>query len=319
LFALLRDPAQPRKSPVDLVGLSLLTVGLGTMQYVLTEGERHYWFSDATIDVTTVLCVGSLVSLIVWELFGTRNPVVDLRVLANRSVSAGSLLALALGVVIFGSTYTLPQLSQGPLGFTPTLSGELFLLRAVPIALLTPIIVRLVARFDPRFFLAGGFLLLAGGTAVQATITTAQAGFWTFTLALVLVGAAGSLLFVPLTIAVLGSTTPQEGPKASAFTTLALQLGGSIAVAGLDVIIDRRWAFHSAILGAAINRANPTVQQFLQHNSAAELAHLVNLQAAILAYADATFVTAAVAALFLPLVFFMRKPNARGGPAEAAG
>jgi len=70
LFALLRDPAQPRKSPVDLVGLSLLTVGLGTMQYVLTEGERHYWFSDATIDVTTVLWVGSLVSLIVWELFG---------------------------------------------------------------------------------------------------------------------------------------------------------------------------------------------------------------------------------------------------------
>jgi len=43
-------------------------------------------------------------------------------------------------------------------------------------------------------------------------------------------------------------------------------------VAGLDVIIDRRWAFHSATLGAAINRANPTVQQFLQHNSAAELA-----------------------------------------------
>ncbi len=74
LFALLRDPAQPRKSPVDLVGLSLLTVGLGTMQYVLTEGERHYWFSDPTIVVTTVLCVGSLVGLIVWELFGTRNP-----------------------------------------------------------------------------------------------------------------------------------------------------------------------------------------------------------------------------------------------------
>jgi DHA2 family multidrug resistance protein len=319
LFALLRDPAQPRKTPVDSVGLGLLAVGLGTMQYVLTEGERHYWFSDASIDITTVLCVGSLVSLVLWELFGARNPVIDLRVLANRSVSAGSLLALALGVVIFGSTYTLPQLSQGPLGFTPTLSGELFLLRAVPIALLTPVIVRLVARFDARFFLAGGFILLAGGTALQATITTAQAGFWTFALALILVGAAGSLLFVPLTIAVLGSTTPREGPKASAFTTLALQLGGSIAVAGLDVVIDRRWAFHSAILGASVNRSSPTVQQFLQHGSTGQLAHLVNLQASILAYADATFATAAVAALFLPLVFFMRKPKRQGAPTEVPG
>ncbi len=166
LFALLRDPVRARKTPVDFVGLGLLSVGFGTMQYVLTEGERHYWFADGLLDIATVLCVASLISFVVWELFGTENPIVDLRVLTNRSVSAGTLLSLALGMVIFGSTYTLPQLSQGPLGFTPTLSGELFILRAIPIALLTPVIVRLVARFDPRFFLFGGFVLLATGTAI---------------------------------------------------------------------------------------------------------------------------------------------------------
>ncbi|MDQ2908132.1 MAG: DHA2 family efflux MFS transporter permease subunit [Candidatus Eremiobacteraeota bacterium] len=320
MFTLLRDPVKARKAAVDFIGLVLLAVGLGTMQYVLTEGERNYWFSDATIVVATVICVASLVAFVLWELFGTEKPIVDLHVLRNRSVSAGTLLALALGMVIFGSTYTLPQVTQGPLGFTPTLSGELFIIRAIPIALFTPLMVRLVARFDPRYFLAGGFVLLAAGTGIQALVTTDQSGFWTFALALVLVGAGAAMLFVPLTIAVLGATTPQEGPKASAFTTLALQLGGSVAIAALDVLIDRRWSFHSAILGAAITRSSPTVQQYLQHGSVAGLAGIVNLQAAILAYADATFVIAVVAALFMPLVFFMRKPKKRGAaPAEAAG
>lgn len=319
LFALLKDPTVPRKVPIDFIGLSLLSVGLGTMQYVLTEGERHYWFADTTVAIMAVLSVSTLVSFVFWELNGTGNPVVDLRVLRNRSVSAGSLLALALGMVILGSTYTLPQFTQGPLGFTPTLSGQLFILRALPIALATPIIVRLVSKIDPRYFLGVGFIVMAVGTGLQGLVTTGQASFWTFAVALVLVGLGAAMLFVPLTIAVLGATTPQEGPKASAFVNLAVQLGGSIAVALLDVVIDRRWAFHSAVLGGAIVPSNTTVQQYLAQGTAGQLAQLVNSQAAILAYADATFVTALIAAVFMPLVFIMRKPGKPAGPVEVGG
>jgi len=319
LLALLKDPTTARSTPIDFIGLALLSTGLGTMQYVLTEGERHYWFSDPTIFALTLACVVSLAFFIYWELKGTANPIVDLRVLRNRSVSAGSLLALALGGVIFGSTYTLPQFTQGPLGFSPTLSGQLFILRAVPIALLTPVIVRLVAKVDPRYFLGAGFIVMAIGSAMQAFITTGQASYWTFAAALIMVGAGAAMLFVPLTIAVLGATTPQEGPKAGAMTNLAVQLGGSIAVAGLDVVLDQRWTFHSVVLGAAIVPSNVTVQQYLRHGSLGQLAQLVNGQAAILAYADATFVVAIVAALFMPLVFLMRKPKRAGGPVEVGG
>jgi DHA2 family multidrug resistance protein len=256
---------------------------------------------------------------VVWELKGTTSPIVDLRVLRNRSVAAGSLLALALGAVIFGSTYTLPQFTQGPLGFTPTLSGELFILRALPILLLTPIIVRLVAKVDPRYFLGAGFIVMAIGSAMQAFITTLQASYWTFAIALILVGAGAAMLFVPLTIAVLGATKPQDGPKASAMTNLAVQLGGSIAVAGLDVVLDQRWSFHSVILGGGIVASNPNVTQYLRTGTIGGLASIVNGQAAILAYADATFVVAIVAAAFMPLVFLMAKPKRAAGPVEVGG
>jgi len=319
LSLMLRDPDVARRAPIDVVGLLLLAAGLGSMQYVLTEGERHYWFADTSIVLMTALMVVSLGAFVYWELFGTRNPVVDLRVLRNRSVSAGSILALALGAAIFGSTYTLPQFTQGPLGFTPTLSGALFILRAAPIMVATPIIVRVTGKIDPRILLGSGFVLIALGSWLQAGITTEEAGFWTFAVALIVTGLGAALLFVPLSIAVLGATTPAEGPKASAFVNLSTQLGGSIAVAGLDVLIDQRWTFHSEILGANESLSNPVVHDFLQHGSAGQLADIVNGQAVILSYADATLAIAIVCIVCAPLIFFMRKPKAPAGPIEMGG
>jgi DHA2 family multidrug resistance protein len=313
LFAMLKDPGRPKAGAIDIGGLIFLSIGLGTMQYVLTEGERNYWFASAPIAIAAVLCVASLAAFVWYELKAAHNPIVDLRVFKNRSVAAGSLLALALGGVIFGSTYTLPQFTQGPLGFTPTLSGELFILRALPIALLTPIIVNVAAKIDSRWLLGFGFIFIAIGCCAQAWISTIDATFWTFATGLVLVGIGAAMLFTPLSIAVLGATTPTEGPKASAMVNLSLQLGGSITIAALDVLIDRSWAAHSQALGANVTLANPVVQQALTTTSVAQISNTVNLQASIIAYADATYAIAFLAIIFAPLIFLMRKPKKMAG------
>jgi DHA2 family multidrug resistance protein len=319
LFLMLKDPNKARAGPIDFVGLLFLSGALGTMQYVLTEGERHDWFADPTILATTVLMGICAVGFCYWELHGTRDPVVDLRVLRNRSVSTGSILALALGAAIFGSTYTLPQFTQGPLGFTPTLSGMLFILRAAPILVVTPILVRLTGKVDPRYFLGSGFLLIALGSWLQFEVTTPEASFWSFASALIITGVGAAMLFIPLSIAVLGATTPAEGPKAGAFVNLATQLGGSIAVAGLDVLIDRRWTFHATALGGGSTLANPQVQSFLQQGTLAQLSAAVNGQAVVMAYADATLAIAAMCVLCAPLILFMRRPKPPSGPVEVGG
>jgi len=317
LGLMLRDPEPGRASQVDFVGLLLLAAGLGSMQYVLTEGEPHYWFADPAVLTTSIVMVVSLCGFVYWELAGTKTPIVDLRVLRNRSVAAGSILGLALGTAIFGSTYILPQFTQGPLGFTPTLSGLLFILRALPIMLMTPLIVRFVGRVDPRVLLGSGFILVSVGGWLQAIVTSGQSNFWSFAPSLIVTGVGSALLFIPLSIAVLGATTPQDGPKAAAFINLSLQLGGSISVAALDVIIDRRWSFHSSVLSDDATLQSPAVQAFLQHGgTVGQLAGLVNSQAAILAYADATMVIAVVCILCSPLVLFMRR---RPQPATPGG
>jgi MFS transporter, DHA2 family, multidrug resistance protein len=309
LLMLLRDPTDPRDSRVDVTGLILLAVALSTMQFVLTEGERYYWFASDAITVATIFCVSGLAAFIYWELYAAHSPIVDLTVFKNRSVASGFVLALALGAVIFGSTYVLPQLTQGPLGFTPTLSGELFILRAVPIAALTPVAARIAGRIDSRWLLGAGFLLMAVGLWLQVGITTATAAFWSFAIPLIIVGAASALLFVPLSIAVLGNTTPSEGPKAAAMVNLGVQLGGSIAIALLDVVVDRRMTLHSQVLGSYENIRSLPVEQFLQHGGTLiGLSTIVASQSAVLAFADATYVMALVALFCIPLVLIMRRP-----------
>jgi DHA2 family multidrug resistance protein len=316
LMLMLKDPGKAVAGAIDVVGLVLLTAGLGSMQYVLTEGEQNYWFADPTILAMALVMVVTLVGFVFWELFGTGAPVVDLRILRNRSVAAGSFLAVALGVVIFGSTYTLPQFSQGPLGFTPSLSGFLFIFRAAPILVVAPLIVRLTGKVDPRVFLALGFIIVGIGTSTQAWVTTSDAGFWTFAIPLALTGAGSAMLFIPLSIAILGATTPAEGPKASAFINLSTQLGGSIAVAGLSAYLDQRQSIHADALRTNATLSNVPTQEFLKTNPLTALSDLVNGQALILAYSDATMVIAVVAFVGIPFVLLMRKGKPPAAAAE---
>lgn len=110
-----------------------------------------------SIAASTVVFAATFSSFVWWERFGTKTPIVDLRILANRSVATGIILSAAIGIAAFGSSYTMPQLTQGTLGFTPSLSGFLFLVRAFPIMLATLPLVFLASRIDTRFWSASAF------------------------------------------------------------------------------------------------------------------------------------------------------------------
>ncbi|HEV8019900.1 MAG TPA: DHA2 family efflux MFS transporter permease subunit [Candidatus Lustribacter sp.] len=309
LWIFLRDPEGKRDLPVDAVGLGLLAATLATLQYVLTEGERHDWLGDPTIATCTAVCAVALLAFVAWELYGTPTPIVDLRILASRSVAAGTVLSAVIGIVGLGSAYTLPQLTQGPLGFTPSLSGLLFLVRAVPIMLVTLPLVFLASKIDTRMLVAFGFAVVAVSADLLGHATTSDSSFGTFVLPQVLSGIGIVTLYIPLSIAVLGATTPEQGPKASAFLNLGLQLGGSAGIAALTVFIDQREAFHSTMIAAGATLGNLNVRDFA--GTTAQLAHLIDVQSVVISYADATYLVGILCVVCLPLVFLLRRPAAR--------
>ncbi len=315
--ALLRDPQRRGRPSVDGMGLALLATGLGSLQYVLDEGERYDWFKDANILRIALLALVSLVLFVYWEL-RVKNPIVDIRILIhNRVVAVGSLLAMTLAFSLFGGVILAPQFQQSLLNFTATLSGLSILTRALGIMVMTFVTLGLLNRLKmrPQVLLGIGFLIVAAANFLTAQVLTTQSVFGTFVFPLVLGGVGFGMLFVPLSVAVLSSVHGADTQKATSLISLCQQLGGSISTAVLVTLLDRRAAFHQDILAGNITLASPAVQRALAaHAPLTLLAGLVQQQAATMAFADAFFFLGAVTLVLTPLVLFLRS----NAPAHAS-
>jgi MFS transporter, DHA2 family, multidrug resistance protein len=306
---MLRNPTDPEPAGVDTGGIMLLTLALGGLQFVLEEGERRDWFSSASIVIAAVTAAIGSVAFVLWELFGTREPIVDLRILRYRTVSVGVVLAAGIAATLFGTTFVLPQYTQGILGFTAFGSGELLLFRALPIMLIAPVVAGLVGagRVDVRAAMATGYLLTAIGSFLIAGMTSSSTSFTQLLPGLVIGGLGTAMLFIPLLIAVQTATSAEDAPKASSFITLAFQLGGSVASAMLVTLIDRRADFHAQIIGGNLTLDHPAVRNALQVISPAQLAAMATAQAQTLAFADVAYAAAAIAAVLIPIVFLLQR------------
>ncbi|HTV73598.1 MAG TPA: DHA2 family efflux MFS transporter permease subunit, partial [Candidatus Acidoferrales bacterium] len=141
----LRNPEKARVLPLDALGLAFLAIGIGSLQYVLDQGEQKDWFGDQSIVIAAWLAGLGLLAFVYWERT-TSQPIVNFSVLRYRTVWAGSILGMVLGISLYGSVLILPQYTQGTLGFTATLSGLMLVMRAGSIMLLTPPTAALVQR-----------------------------------------------------------------------------------------------------------------------------------------------------------------------------
>ncbi len=316
----LRDPQDAENVPGDLFGIVFLAVGVGGVQYVLDEGARNDWFSDPGIVAAAIAGAAGYIGFVIWELYGTRTPIVKLSVFRNRSVAFGSAIAIVLGVPLFGAMLILPQYVSGLLGFTATLSGTLILVRAVPIALVTPLAGLLVqsGKIDPRVMLAMGVIVSGIGTIWQAYTTTSGADFSTFVAPLIMQGIGCGMLFVPLLFSVLGAVkNPEDSTAVSAFINLFFQLGGSIAAATLVTLLGQRQALHMDTLSGLATISRVPVREAIgsgQHleSVAAGLSQLVNQQSLAFAFADVFLVIGMATLIVLPLIAGLPKPDTAG-------
>jgi DHA2 family multidrug resistance protein len=323
ILTMMRNPTDPKPIPVDGIGLGLLAMGLGSLQYILDEGQRNDWFDDPIVRLfgfTTVLGIGAFVW---WELYGTKRPIVDLRAYKYRAIAAGSVMGFAIGAVLFGAAVILPQYVQADLGFTATLAGLLVFVRSIFIALLTVFIVRVVGagKIDIKILLVTGFALIGVSQIWLGYITTSLNDFNSLLGPAIMAGIGLGLLFVPLSIAVLSAIPPEMVPKATSFQALSLQLGGSFSTAALITILARRFAFHQSVLAEAATPDNLALQNLIQttHSTTAAVGNLyqqILVQASVMAYADCQWALGALTFVLLPLVFVLpkRKKDAPRAP-----
>ena len=109
--------AKKRVGPIDSIGLGLIAVGLGALEYVLDKGQEEDWFNSHTIVIFSAIAAVSLVSFVLWE-WRQEHPVVEVRLFKNGTFAVSSLMMLVLGMALYGSTVLLPLTPAN--NYTPT-------------------------------------------------------------------------------------------------------------------------------------------------------------------------------------------------------
>jgi DHA2 family multidrug resistance protein len=139
----------------DYLGIALLALGLGCLDYVLEEGARWDWFGDDTIRICAWIGALAGIAFIVRSLIVAR-PVVDLRALANRNFSLGCLFSFVTGIGIFGLVYLTPLFLGHVRGFIAWQIGAALLTMGVVQLAVIPIYSVVASRVDLRWLLMFG-------------------------------------------------------------------------------------------------------------------------------------------------------------------
>ncbi|SDI64746.1 MFS transporter, DHA2 family, multidrug resistance protein [Bradyrhizobium sp. Rc2d] len=311
---------------VDYVGFALVAIGLGSLEFVLDEGQRNDWFGSNMIVVFAVLAAVSLLALIPWEL--TREePIVDLRLLGRRQFGACFLVMLGTGAVLISTTQLLPQLLQTELNYTAMLAGLALSPGGVATLVLMPVVGRLVGIVQPKYLIMFGAAIAAFSmwhlTGLTGDITYGYAALSRIFLALGL-----PFLFLPVTTASYDGIAPDKTNQASALINVARNIGGSMGVALAQTILAQRQQFHQSRL---IEHAAPSdlgYQQTIeamtryfqaQGSNASDAASqavawvgkTLQQQVDFLAYIDVFWTLAIVAVLMIPTAAVLRRIDLR--------
>ena len=336
----LHDPPGMRQpsANIDWAGIGLLAVGLGALQYVLEQGQEKDWFQDPLI-LRLAIFAGLALSTAIWWELSPRNkaPVVNFRILKNRSLASAIFLFVALGFGLYGVVFIFPLFTQNILGFTPTETGLVLMPGGIATAISAILCGRLLSGAKPlvdsRVLIAIGIFLFCYSMWDLSKMTP-QSGTQDTQLALLIRGFGMGLLFTPINNVAYGSIHPHEAQQASGLINLSRQLGGSFGIAILGNYVAKHTATHYADLAQNLYPSNPLLQQRLQEytqlfvskgmsapvaKQAAYglLAKTVGAQAQVLSFDDAFKMSLLTFLVLLPAIFLLRKPKSAAMPAEA--
>jgi DHA2 family multidrug resistance protein len=325
----LHDPPGMRipSLSVDYLGALLLTIGLGSLQYVLEEGQQNDWFNDPTILRVAIVSGAALAGLLFWELTPlNKHPIVDLRILRNRQLSMSIVLLTATGFALYGGVYLYPLFTQTVLGFTPTQTGLVLVpggvLSGVGAIFCGKVLNGRKPLLDPRVLIVLGIAIFTVSMWQLGHLTLAS-GEDDTRLALLVRGLGLGFLTTPINQVAYASVNPREAQQASGLINLSRQLGGSFGIAILGTYLTNQSALHRANLVSHLTNANSQLPAWLRAAQGGLMAHgyshsgatrgamalldaNVNLQAQVMSYNDSFLLILLIFIAVLPAVFLLR-------------
>ena len=317
----------------DYWGIFSMAIGLGSMEYVLEEGERKDWFGNPLIVRFAIVAVIFITLFLVIELT-SKNPFVNLRVFRYRRFTLCCTILGALGLALYGTVYLIPLYLAQVQGYSAFQIGLTLMWVGLPQLVILPFVPKLMKIVDPRIIAGVGVILFAGSCFIDAFLNPDFA-MDQFRFSNIVRALGQPLIFVPLLSMSTEGLPRSEAGSASALFNMTRNIGGSVGIATLSTILTQREHLHSVRVGESVTIYSQAVQARLSmltdlftskgldpatasSYALAALNHSVQSESYIMAYSDCFLVIGAALLLSGVSLFFLPKSSATMGgmPAE---
>jgi DHA2 family multidrug resistance protein len=327
IYSFIFDPPyqqlREKGEKVDYIGLTLLCLGLGSLQMVLDKGQLEDWFNSDFIVLFSVVGVASIVFFVFWEL-RQKNPVLDLRIFKDASFATGNAVLFVGFFSFFGSIVLLPIYLQTLLGYTAYDAGLVLGPAGAISIVILPLVGKATERIDSRFLLGTGLLISAYALYYMSRFNL-QIDFETAVMGRVIQGLGMPFFFVSLSFVTMAYVPKERMNNASAIFNLLRNMGGSFGVAFVTTVLARRAQFHQHRLVDHLTPYDPRLSipfndlkdylstklgTFADQTQIAGAVIYRGLQreAASLAFNDAFFIQALLFLGLVGLLWIIRKP-----------
>jgi len=318
----------------DYIGMALMAVFLGCLEYTLEEGPRWDWFGDDTIRATAWISAIAGAAFI-WRSLSYSQPVLDLRALTSRNFALGCFFSFVTGIGIFATIYLTPLFLARVRGFSALQIGEAVFTTGLFQVCAIPVYTLLARRIDLRWLMMFGLACFAV-SMWNFTPITHDWGWRELLLPQAFRGFSQQFAVAPTVTLTLGGLAPDRLKLASGLFNLMRNLGGAIGIAACGTILNDRTNLHFLRLAEHLNDANAAMLQFVQRVAASEtiarggdalhghaaalraLASLTLREAQTQSYADAFFVIALCFVVATAMVPLMRRIAAPAAPPRDA-
>jgi MFS transporter, DHA2 family, multidrug resistance protein len=307
----------------DYLGMILMALCLGCLEYTLEEGPRWNWFEDNVILTTAWISVLTGIAFI-WRSLAFKNPFVELRALKSLNFALGCFFSFVTGIGIFATIYLTPLFLGRVRGYSALQIGEAVFSTGIFQLLAIPFYTFLARRIDLRWLMMFGLACFTLGMW-EFTSLTHDWSWRELLLPQALRGFAQQFTIAPIVTLTLGGLAPSRLKSASGLFNLMRNLGGAIGIAACGTILNDRANLHFLRLAEHLNATNTAMQEMLHrfsvhfaalsggdpvHGQAAALKQLWSLtwrEAQVQTFADAFLAIAASLAIATVLVPLLRK------------
>ncbi len=252
---------------IDFVGIALIAVFLGCMQFVLEEGVSKQWFEDPLIVALTIIAIISGIAMLIWELKNP-HPIIDLYAFRNINFAIGCVYSFVLGVGLYTIIYLTPVYLASVKGLNSLQIGYYLMVVGLFQLLSAFIAGPLEKKIDLRWMLCLGFSLFALGSWMNGSLTS-ESGYWDFFWPQAIRGSALMLCFLPINTISLGRLPVEEVNNASGLYNLMRNLGGAIGLAVANTQMIYLTKANYALLRESVTATRYQAQEMLEGITAA--------------------------------------------------